>query len=115
MATWCINCKMQMENVKNAIPLLEGDRHVVITLSVETELPPEELKAYADKGGYEWLFAVASEDMVKAIVDEFGRSVMVPPSTPHFYVFPDGTFSELKTGGEDAESIVETMNQASGT
>jgi thiol-disulfide isomerase/thioredoxin len=110
MATWCINCLMQMSNVKDALPRLDPDRHIVIAISIETELSNEDLAKYADNSGFNWLFAVASPDNLKALVDDLGREVTVPPSTPHVIVYPDGSVGELRTGGLDADGIVELMN-----
>lgn len=115
MATWCINCLMQMGNVAEALPNLDPDRHVVIAISVETDLPAEDLARYADNSNLDWIFSVASPEVLKAIVDEFGRDAIVPPSTPHVIVNPDGTAGDLLTGLKGPDEIVELMNEASDT
>lgn len=115
MATWCINCLMQMGHVAEALPSLDPDRHVVIAISVETDLAAEDLARYADNSNLDWIFSVASPEVLKAIVDEFGRDAIVPPSTPHVIVNPDGTASDLLTGLKGPDEIVELMNEASGT
>ncbi len=115
MATWCLNCLMQMGNVAEALPNLDPDRHVVIAISVETDLPAEDLAQYADNSNLDWIFSVASPEVLKAIVDEFGRDAIVPPSTPHVIVNPDGIASDLLTGLKGPDEIVELMNEASGT
>jgi thiol-disulfide isomerase/thioredoxin len=115
MATWCVNCLMQMGHVAEALPSLDPDRHVVIAISVETDLPAEDLARYADNSNLDWIFSVASPEVLKAIVDEFGRDAIVPPSTPHVIVNPDGTASDLLTGLKGPDEIVELMNEASGT
>ena len=115
MATWCLNCLMQMGNVAEALPNLDPDRHVVIAISVETDLPAKDLAKYADNSNLDWIFSVASPEVLKAIVDEFGRDAIVPPSTPHVIVNPDGTASDLLTGLKGPDEIVELMNEASGT
>ncbi len=115
MATWCINCLMQMGNIAEALPDLDPDRHVVIAISVEIELAAEDLAAYADNSNLDWIFSVASPEVLRAIVDEFGRDAIVPPSTPHVIVNPDGSAGDLLTGLRAPEEIVELMNEASGT
>lgn len=114
MATWCINCLMQLTNVHEAFPNLDPDRFVVIAISIETELSAEELATYADNSEFNWLFSVASPDMLKAIVDEFGRTAIVPPSTPHVFIGPDGKVGDLRTGGTSAEDIVRIMTELGG-
>jgi thiol-disulfide isomerase/thioredoxin len=111
MATWCINCMMQMGNVAAALPDLDPERHVVISISIETELAPKDLAKYADKSGFDWIFSVASPELLKAIVDAFGRDAVVPSITPHVIVYPDGTAGDLQTGGSSPEEIIDMMNE----
>lgn len=115
MATWCLNCLMQMGNVAEALPHLDPDRHVVIAISVETDLAPEDLARYADNSNLDWIFSVASPEVLRAIVDDFGRDAIVPPSTPHVIIDPDGTAGDLLTGLKGPDEIVELINEASGT
>lgn len=82
MATWCINCMMQMVNVAAALPNLDPERHVVMAISIETQLAPEDLAKYAENSDFDWIFSVASPELLKAIVDAFGRDAVVPSITP---------------------------------
>jgi len=104
-----------MGHVAEALPQLDPERHVVIAISVETDLANEDLARYADNSNLDWIFSVASPDMLRAIVDEFGRDSIVPPSTPHVIVNADGTAGDLLTGLKGPDEIVELMNEASGT
>lgn len=111
MATWCINCMMQMVNVAAALPNLDPERHVVMAISIETQLAPEDLAKYAENSDFDWIFSVASPELLKAIVDAFGRDAVVPSITPHVIVYPDGTAGDLQTGGSSPEDIVDMMNE----
>jgi thiol-disulfide isomerase/thioredoxin len=110
MATWCPTCRKQLANVAAAREQLDPDSAVFVAISVEAELSPDDLKAYADEHGFDWIFAVASVEMMRAIDAEFGRSALVPPSTPHVIVQPDGTAGDLMTGVASPETIVERMS-----
>ena len=114
MATWCGECRHQLENVADAVPGLDRDEFVVVAISVETDLDREDLAAYADEAGFDWLFSVATPDVLKAIVDDLGRGAIVPPSTPHVIVRPDGTYGDLLTGYTEPDEIVRLMTEASG-
>ena len=114
MATWCSTCRAQLEHVATAAEELDPDRFVFIAISVETEISDEDLARYADDASFDWLFSVARPDALKEIVDEFGRESIVPPSTPHLIVNPDGSYGALRTGGTPPEEIVELMTDASG-
>jgi len=111
MATWCINCMMQMVNVAAALPNLDPERHVVMAISIETQLAPEDLAKYAENSDFDWIFSVASPELLKAIVDAFGRDAVVPSITPHVIVYPDGTAGDLQTGGSSPEDIIDMMNE----
>jgi len=114
MATWCGACRAQLEHVATAAEELDPDAFVFIAISVETEISDEDLARYADDASFDWLFSVASPDALREIVDEFGRESIVPPSTPHLIVNPDGSYGDLRTGETTPEEIVELMTDASG-
>ena len=109
MATWCTNCRKQLGNVAEA-RAQAGEEVVFVALSVEGNLPDEQLAAYADKENFDLTFAVATPELLQALVDTFGRAVASPPSTPHFLIYPDGTTSELTTGIEAPDTLLAQLN-----
>ncbi len=111
MATWCSNCRSQLRNVQEA-SLQTDDSVVYIALSVEGNLANEALAEYAEKEGFSFIFAVASTELLQALVEDFGRSVTNPPATPHFIISADGSFGELVTGRESAEQLLEQIMAA---
>lgn len=107
-ATWCTNCKRQLTNVMSAMNTVHSSGHQnvkYVVLSVETSLPNEVLADYANAQAFPFQFAVATPDLIRMLVDEFGSAVTSAPSTPHFIIQPDGTTTELATGMESAEEI----------
>jgi cytochrome oxidase Cu insertion factor (SCO1/SenC/PrrC family) len=114
MATWCSNCRQQLNNVRDAKFQLDADEVVFIALSLETNIADETLAQYANGSSYDWLFAVATPDLLKGLTEEFGRAIVVAPSTPHFIIRADGTNSELVTGIEPAGQIVAQIQAAQG-
>jgi thiol-disulfide isomerase/thioredoxin len=113
MATWCSNCRAQQGEVRKAKAQL-GEDVVFIALSLETNLAPEELAAYAQDNGFDWTYAVMPVDLLSGLADQFGRSITNAPSTPHFIIRPDGTFSELSTGIDPAGTIVTKIQAEQG-
>jgi thiol-disulfide isomerase/thioredoxin len=107
MATWCGVCFDQFGRISFAVEDLANDRFVVVALSVEAGLPDGALAEYKERTGFDFLFTVGSVEMLEALVDAFGRSVMNPPATPHFYIAPDGTHTDLLTGGSSIAEVVE--------
>lgn len=105
MATWCTNCRRQLNTLSADQDQLPSDV-IVVALSVEPNLPNDVLAGYADNQGYSFLFAVATPELVEAMVGEYGRSAVNPPATPHFIIRPDGSLTELSTGFHSIEEIV---------
>ncbi|MFQ3534892.1 MAG: TlpA disulfide reductase family protein [Aggregatilineales bacterium] len=112
MATWCSNCRRQLTETTKLIKQLEADEDerledfAFLALSIETNLRPADLKAYAERNKFALTFAVMPEKMLRALVQQFGRSVANPPSVPSFIIRADGTFTEIKTGIQPPEAIL---------
>ena len=118
MATWCVNCYHQMARAQDAIAQLpEASRSeiVQVALSSEIGLPREDLASYAQKTRFPMIFAVMPEAMLKAMADDLGRDVAVPPAMPHLIVAPDGTIGELHTGGSSADELLALFTAAQAT
>ena len=98
MATWCPLCRVQLGYDQAARSQVDTDNVVFIGLSLEIGLSDSDLANYADQNGFDMDFAVMPQEMLPLLADDFGREVASAPSTPHFIIYPDGTFSELSTG-----------------
>ncbi|GAB4548255.1 MAG: hypothetical protein OHK0023_11040 [Anaerolineae bacterium] len=122
MATWCSTCRRQLGYTAQLIrALMEDtatkgdneeeyeDQFVFIALSVETNLAADTLARYAERFEFPLKFAVMNQDMLRALVAEFGRSAANPPSSPSFIIRADGTFTELKVGVELPEEILANL------
>jgi hypothetical protein len=114
MATWCTKCLQQLTNVRQAQGQLNGDDTVLVALSLETNLSDQVLAQYADGRGFNWLFAVMTPEILGELADEFGRVITSAPSTPHFIIRPDGSFTSLTTGIESSEQILGQLQAARG-
>ncbi len=113
MATWCTNCRRQLGNVRDARAQI-GDGAVFIGLSLETNISDAELAQYQSDQGFDWIFAVMTPEMLQQLADAFGRSITSAPSTPHFVIRPDGSTTDLVTGIEPPEQIVQQIQAANG-
>ncbi len=111
MATWCTNCRSQLGNVREARSQF-GDEVVFVALSLETTISNEELAAYQSNEGFDWTFAVMSPELLQSLADTFGRSITSAPSTPHFIIRPDGSYTELVTGIDTPDVLVQQIQAA---
>jgi thiol-disulfide isomerase/thioredoxin len=106
MATWCTNCRRLLQSVKEAMARADEDAYVFVGISVESNLPDETLAEYARRWNFPLKFAVATPELVAALVANYGRDVTVPPSTPHFLVRFDGTVTGLNLGFKSPDEIL---------
>lgn len=113
-ATWCPNCRKQLADTDAAAGQL-GDRAVFVALSVETDLSPDEVAAYAEDNGFDNIrFAVMTPEMLAAVAEGLGRTSINPPSTPKVVIDAMGHAGEVQTGSESAEEIVAKIETAAG-
>ena len=110
MATWCSNCRTQLENVQTAQTQVGDGDITFVALSVETTLEPAALAEYADEQGFDFTFAVMTPELLRALAAEFGQSVANPPATPHFVVYPDGTWGDLMTGFSPPDAVLSALS-----
>ncbi len=116
-ATWCSNCRKQLNNLKAAKAQLlsaentnEDTPYVFLILSLDSNISNERLMEYAEKEGFDFTFAVASPELLSELIGHFGNSVRVPPSTPHFIIRADSSSTDLESGQiESAEELVGQM------
>lgn len=111
MATWCSNCQTQLGNVDAAMAQA-GENAVFVALSVEGDLADEALAEYAERNGFDMIFAVTPTELLQGLVDEFGRGITSPPSTPHFLIRGDGSTTGLTTGRKSTEAVLELIAAA---
>jgi thiol-disulfide isomerase/thioredoxin len=113
MATWCPNCRSQQRQV---IPVYQdlgqGEDYVFISLSVGENIDGATLAAYAEREGFGWTFAIASQELMVALAEVFGRGVLSPPSTPHFVIYPDGSTSDVSYGAESSDALRASLTSA---
>ncbi len=112
-ATWCTNCRKQLGNVQ-AARAQAGDDVVFVILSVEPNIAAEALAGYADKAGFEAIFAAMPPAMLQELAAQYGQTVSNPPATPHFIIRRDGSTTELVTGIDDVDTLLAQIEAARG-
>ena len=114
MATWCTNCRQQLNNVAAARAQLGNDEVVFIAVSVETNIAATDLAQYATDNNFEWTFAVSTPEMLVELASAFGQTIANPPATPHFIIRPDGSVTDLITGIDSPEQLIQDLQAAQG-
>ena len=111
-----MTCRGQLGRVSEAIATLPADvrdRLVFVALSVESDLPPEDLQAYAEREGFPFVYAVMPAEMQRAFAEEYGREALIPSMMPHLTIGADGEVSDLHLGALDPDQIAEKLTALS--
>jgi hypothetical protein len=108
----CVACLEQGAAVKDARDRLNPDGYAFVSLS--TAGNAEALAAYAERGGFEWVFALATPELLAALNTTFGSGITAVGSTPHFILSPEGAVSMLSTGQHSADDLIAQLTAASG-
>lgn len=106
LAMWCSNCKKQQEQVKLLHELLGMNEDLVsIGLDIDTNENASDLKTYIENNGFDWIYAVASEEVTREIANLYGAQFLNPPSTPILVIDRKGQAHLMPFGIKSAEEL----------
>ena len=107
MAIWCPSCRAQQGDVQAALDQLDPERVAYVVLDVDPSESGPALAQYQTQNGFEGTYAIAGQEVARALRDEFGDQVLNPPSTPIILIGTDGRVTLTDYGHKSAETIVE--------
>jgi hypothetical protein len=108
MAIWCTKCRAQQVEFTAALERLDPADVAYVVLTVDPSESAAELARYEAERAFHGMYAVAGPDVSRALEEEFGPTVLNPPSVPVIVIDPDGTV-RFETGQHSAEDIVATV------
>lgn len=118
IATWCAACRGHLQRTQRAIEQLTAPNdYVIVALSMEANLTDHQLQKYADRNDLNRsnaVFSIASMDILLAMRTRFGRAVLNPPATPHFFISPTGEVSNLSVGSTSVNQLMEKLEEIHG-
>jgi cytochrome oxidase Cu insertion factor (SCO1/SenC/PrrC family) len=106
MAIWCPKCLTQQKEVYRLHDIL-GDRDDFVSLGINTD-PNEDstqLSAYVKNNRFDWLYVVASNELINEIGELYGSQYLNPPSTPMLIIDRQGKAHLLPFGIKSAEEL----------
>ena len=107
MAIWCVNCLAQQGEVYAALDDLDPDRVSYVLLDVDPSETGPALAEYRERNGFTGTYAIATRDVARALVADFGDQVVNPPATPMILIASDGQITAPDFRHKSAGEIVE--------
>ena len=106
LAIWCSNCRSQQQEAVVAFGRLDPARVVWVGIDVETSESAKALAAYRERYGFPFTYAIADENLARALVADFGDIVLSPPSVNVIVVGTDGRVTQTQRGHKSADELV---------
>jgi thiol-disulfide isomerase/thioredoxin len=103
-AVWCPTCLRQQREMEKMIQRGEDD---VVHISLDTDPNEDEAKVreHIERNGFDWYFAVAPDELTKALIVEFGLTVVSAPSAPVVLICPDQSAELLRNGVKTVDDL----------
>jgi cytochrome oxidase Cu insertion factor (SCO1/SenC/PrrC family) len=106
LAVWCSNClKQQREVLALHEALGERDDFVSVGIDIDLNESAEQLKDHAGRNGFDWVYAIATPEVARAISDLYGVNFLNPPSTPMLIIDRHGQAHPLPFGIKSASDL----------
>jgi hypothetical protein len=104
MAVWCTNCRQQQEQVK--VYEAAGPENVVsVALDIDLNESQELLREHATRNGFDWHYAIATQEVARQIGADFGQQFLTPPSVPMLLIRPDNSVVAFPFGIKSADEL----------
>jgi len=107
-AVWCPTCRKQQDKVKELHEEL-GDAVISISLDTDPNEDAQQIIDHATRNGFDWFFAISPEDMTRALIDEFGITIVNAPSAPIILLCPGKQGRLLPSGVKSAQELKEAV------
>jgi len=108
MAAWCVKCLAQQRELVKFHSKI-GDAAISIAIDVDLNEDEDILRRHTQTHEFDWRYAVATPELVRALVDEFGTSIINPPSVPMFLIDKEGGVHLLHFGHKTTAFLTEQV------
>src|SRR3972149_2957209 len=110
LAQWCPSCLKQQKQVMELLLLLgENPDFVSLGLDIDANEDSASLKAYMDKNGFTWRYAVSPAELSREIGNLYGSQFLNPPSTPMLIIDRHGEVHLLPFGIKSADELLDAL------
>lgn len=111
MAIWCSSCFAQQGTVYEVLAERPAGAVEYILVDIDPNESAADLAAYRERHGFTGRYVVASSELARAIVAEFGDRMLSAPSTPLVMIGTDGTVTLTPFGKKSADDLRTLLDQ----
>ncbi len=109
-AVWCVTCLEQQRKIRE-LKAKEGDAIVHISLDTDPNEDEGKVRVHLERYGFDWLFAVAPQELTKALIDDFGLGIVNAPSAPVVLICGDQSTRFLRSGVKSADELISEVKR----
>ena len=103
-AVWCPTCTKQQKVIKELHEEL-GDEVISISLDTDPNEDESQVLQHTQKNGFDWRYAVSTVGTTKALIFEFGNTVVNAPQAPVILICKDQSARLLGRDIKDVEEL----------
>ncbi len=108
-AVWCGTCTNQQRQIA-ALHEEVGDTVVSVAVNTDPNETETQIVRHLDRHGFDWRYAVSPAELSRALRNDFGVSVLHPPSAPVILICPGQTERRLlRRGVKRADDLQEQI------
>jgi hypothetical protein len=100
-AVWCPTCTRQQKEVAE---LKQSSEVTSVSLDTDPNEDAEKIRSHLERHGFDWRYAVAPPEATRSLAEQYGSSVLNPPSAPMVLVCENST-RRLPDGVKSAEEL----------
>lgn len=114
MAIWCSSCLAQQGTVHEVLAERPAGAVEYVLVDIDPNESAADLAAYRERHGFTGRYVVASSELARAIVADFGDRMLSAPSTPIVLIGSDGTVTLTPFGMKSADDLRTLLDQHGG-
>lgn len=106
MAIWCTTCKKQQTLVKALHETSGMNKDLVsVGLDIDPNENASDLKGYIENNGFDWIYAVAPQEVARELGNVYGAQFLNPPSAPILIIDRKGQVHPMPFGIKSVEDL----------
>ncbi len=112
-AVWCPTCTVQQREIGR---LAQREDEAIVHISLDTDPNEDEarIEEHLARNGFDWYYSVSPIELTRALIDDFGLTVVNAPAAPMVLICADQSSRLLRTGVKTAEDLLAEVESGCG-